>query len=691
MKSTLLALTISHGLILSVQANEADIEETLVTGIRDSRIIQLENTVEVAPDSAQLLRTTAGANINSNGPITGIAQLRGMYGQRVGVQVNGQTISAGGPNWMDPPLSYAPAAQLSSIEVFRGIAPVSAGQETIGGAIHASTWSGEYADSNKLKLDGFARLGAQSVNASNLVTAAASIASKTLKSSAVIMSESGDNAEFPDGEISPTEYNRQRADFGLGGKIGSHQFQLDLTRNETGDAGTPSLPMDIESIDATLINLSYNLKSNDLGVKAKLYGSDIEHGMSNYHLRNTPMMGAMWRHNLATGESLGFALSATRQSWNVGIDYHSETHNSDITNPNNDNFFVTNFNNAERTTLGIFTELDHALTRSIKTEFGIRLNNVSMNADEVDGTPAQMNMMGNDMMMPPGATLRNNFNNADRVKTDHNMDLVAKLSSQANSTTKLYVGLAQKTRSPSYQERYLWLPLEATAGLADGRTYTGNIDLKPEVAREIELGIDVNQGPLQFTPRFFYRKVNDYIQGTPSSNQAAIMMVEMMGMNPHAPLEFNNVDAVFYGFDTDIQVNFSDRYSLDAIINIVHGKRDDIDDNLYRISPTNSTIGFNIDNTRWSLRSEASFFAAQNRISETQGEQTTPGYAIANAKAHWNISSNLRLGSGVDNLFDKKYQDHLAGYNRVMGSDIPQGSRLYGNGRNIYIRLDYKW
>ena len=49
-----------------------------------------------------------------------------------------------------------------------------------------------------------------------------------------------------------------------------------------------------------------------------------------------------------------------------------------------------------------------------------------------------------------------------------------------------YGGVSRKSRSPAYQERYLWLPLQATAGLADGRTYTGNLDLGLSIATEAQ-------------------------------------------------------------------------------------------------------------------------------------------------------------------------------------------------------------
>ena len=40
-----------------------------------------------------------------------------------------------------------------------------------------------------------------------------------------------------------------------------------------------------------------------------------------------------------------------------------------------------------------------------------------------------------------------------------------------------------------------------------------------------------------------------------------------------------------------------------------------------------------------------------------------------------------------DNLFDRSYQNHLAGVNRVVGSDIPVGTKLYGAERTFSAGL----
>jgi iron complex outermembrane receptor protein len=55
------------------------------------------------------------------------------------------------------------------------------------------------------------------------------------------------------------------------------------------------------------------------------------------------------------------------------------------------------------------------------------------------------------------------------------------------------------------------------------------------------------------------------------------------------------------------------------------------------------------------------------------------------------MDDNLVISAGAENMFDVEYVDHLTGFNRVINSVVPQGSRMFGQGRNIFGRLQYQW
>ncbi len=680
----------------------AQIREILVVGVQNSHTVVTDDTLVAPADTAQMLRKMPGANINKNGELTGIAQYRGMFGDRINVAVDGAQISGAGPNAMDAPLSYAPVALLESLTINRGIAPVSSAQETIGGYIQAKTYSGEFGSSDRFEFAGRTYFGTQSINDGVVASGFFSLANQNHIVRAFVMNESADDLQFPGGSIVPSEYERERFDIGYGFRSGNHEFSIDIARNNTGDAGTAALPMDIVSIDSDLFRSRYSYSGNSFNLTAEFFGSDNEHWMSNFHLRRPPqdnMMtsGAMrFRQTYAASENQGFAVKieqfADNGTWRYGLDGHFTDHDAVVTNPNAGAFFLDNFNGAQRDILGLFVERELSISDSIGLDAGVRFNSVSMDAGAIGANLNPMNMMmGMPVMMNNLAgNLANQFNNSQRSQTDNNVDWFARLSVEANNDLTWYAGAARKTRSASYQERYLWTPLESAGGMADGKTYIGKVDLAPEVAHEIELGFDLVGERFSLYPRFFYKDVSDFIQGTPSTNAPAnqlALMMSSMGMGAPDPLQFNNTDATFYGFDMEANYELSDQLTLRSIVNIVRGRRDDINDDLYRVSPDNIILALDYRANNWLASLESVTYADQNRIAVTNLEQTTDGYSIVNVSARVDLPIGAELRLGIENVLDEEYLDHLAAYNRAFNPDIPARARMPGLGRNVYGRL----
>jgi iron complex outermembrane receptor protein len=661
-------------------AAQAEMIEIEIQGGIESRpsaySIDVERTPEAAPDTASLLRRAPGANVNRNGPLTGIAQYRGMFGQRVNTLVDGMYINSGGPNGMDPPLSYIPRARLDSLQVIRGIAPVSSGAETIGGTMLARSRRGEFALADQLTPSVDVATGGASVDSSSFVDAFGSLATRRHRLDLFGTRERGSNYEFADGKVKPTRFERNNFGSGYGYRSGKQEFALDLRRNETDPTGTPSLPMDIIDINTTLAQGEYFGTVNDYAVHGQLYWSDVNHKMSNYELRTPPMMN-MTRLNNAASDGVGYRFDAGLPigggNLKIGVDGHLASHDSVVTDPvNNTAFRVDNFNDVDRNLYGIFSEWQGNLAPAWELQLGMRYNRVDMDAGQVSATM----MMAN--------RLQNRFNAADRSKTDNNFDLLAKLVHRVSSHLAVEAEAGRKTRSPSYQERYLWLPIEATNGLADGNVYVGDIDLDPEVAYEIGLGADWRSPRFFIEPRVFYRYVDDYIQGVPATDPL------VTALRPDA-LQFANVDAKFYGADAPWGVMLNRHWSLAGVISYVRGKRDDISDDLYRIAPLNGRATLTYERSNWWAAVEAVAYAKQNKVSTTNRETKSDSYELFNLRAAIEPYRGLVINAGVENIFDKNYADHLSGINRVNGTDVPVGDRVPGHGRSFFASLRLRY
>ncbi len=652
-----------------------------------SQNFQLEaNTLPAAaPDSVDLLRRAPGANVNANGPLTGIVQYRGMYGDRLNVLVDGINIAPGGPNAMDPPLSYIPRERLQDIVVVRGITSVSSGDETIGGTIIANSKEGHFTAGKQFQLHGNAAVGAHSVDDGYSVSGMAALSNESQRMYAAATRTAGDDRDFAGGTITPSRYQRNVYDLGYGLRGSEQELDLGYRRNETGETGTPALPMDIIYINTNIVRSNFKGALGDMQFGGKLYYTDVSHKMDNYTLRR-PSNPAALRFTLADSEGTGYdlhtAIPLAAGKLSLGTDGLLVSHGADIFDPNNSNFFVNNFHDVRRNRYGLFGEWNTGWASRWHLQLGARYTRVDMDSGSVDATPARVNLAAR--------TLRDRFNAADLSRGDDNLDWVTKLDYAIRNDLRMEVGLARKTRSPSYQEAYLWLPLQSTGGLADGHNYVGNPNLDPEVAHEAEVGLDWRSDGAYFSPRAFYRNVDNYIQGVPATDPAVITF--STGNGDLTPLQFANVAARFYGADAEWGVPLAEKWSLDGVVSYVRGQRRDIDDNLYRIAPLNTTIDLTHRRERWSITLEGMFYAAQHDVSATNGETPSAGYGLMNLFGQYKLpQQNITLGAGIDNVLNKHYEPHLGGINRVTGSDVALGAHLPGDGINGYVNVSMNW
>jgi len=674
--------------------SEAGIEVVVVTGVKAREELELE-TVQVAYsalDNSDLLRLFPGGNRNSNGPLTRISQYRGLFGAQNNVSIDGLAYTAGGPNWMDSPLSSIPRSLTQSVTLHRGLGSVAMIEEGLGGSIGISSRQGEFSSSPAWSPYGVAEAGYGSNTSGTYASAFVGLRNRDNWMDVSASLDRGDDYEFADGEVASTKYDRRQYRLGYGHLFTAAEISLAAVINRTGDSGTPALPMDIRYVDSEQFNFGLETPAGDGVLNFRINTLSVEHLMDNFTLRPPPSnsMGMkMVRQTVAIGDSLGFKLSHELElsgyDLQFGVDGRQEEHDADITNPENGEFYITNFNDVQRDRVGAFM-VSAGKAGPWDFEAGIRYNRVAMSAGEVGGNLALM------MQNPQQGRLdelADAFNKADRNIKDDQWSGMLKVSRNLSGTTRLNLGLGRKVRSPSYQERYLWLPMEATAGLADGRTYIGNIDLKPESSNEATAGVEWSTDTFQFTPEVFYRDIRNYIQGIPSTNKTAIMFAMMM--NGRMPLQFANVDAEMYGIDMGYEWQLSGAWLLRGNVSYVRGKRTDIRDNLYRIAPLSSFFELMYVRERYFISVENVAASRQDKVARYNNEQETAGWGIINLRAGVELSDAVNVGLGVENLFDKAYQDHLGGYNRVIGSDVPLGERLYSKGRNFYLSLNVAW
>jgi len=636
-------------------------------------------------DAALLLQRVPGGNVNGLGPLSGIAQYRGMYGDRVNVDFKGMNYKPACANSMDAPLSHIPAAMTSLLKVYRGIAPVSSGIETIGGAIVQETRRPEFTTPGEsARVSGKISAGINEVNSGRYAAAYLGVAGSRHRLHFYGSREKGDDFDFPGGKNVPTRHDRTAIEAGYGFRRNAHGFDIDLNYNDTGPTGTPALPMDITSSEGEIVTASYSGGlAEDVRLSVDFNWQDIDHAMDNFTLRTTPATGRRLSDN--TSEGFGYRLKLEFPLFSgvalLGADGDNANHDAVITNPDQAIFRIDNFNNAERDRYGWFAEWKGSPWNHWELDLGGRLNYIVMDAGEVSAH----------FQAPPWRTLVEMFNARERAREDVNVDASVVLRRSFEDDLELELGVARKTRSPSYQERFLWAPLEATGGLSDGFLYIGDPDLDPEVSHQAELGLTWRAGSFFIEPRLFYRDINDYIQGVPATNPAALAIA---GVQRRPLLRFANIDARLYGADVEFGFRYRTRWRIDGTLSYVRGERADANDNLFKIAPLNGLLSVFYEAPRWTLGAEFVAYASQNKVSDFNNEPATSGYALFNLRAQVDLARGFQLGAGIENLLDRDYRVHLNGLNRALNnveSGIGLGERLPGAGRNLYATVSYEW
>jgi iron complex outermembrane receptor protein len=434
--------------------------------------------------------------------------------------------------------------------------------------------------------------------------------------------------------------------------------------------------------------------------------------MDNYSLRAQPGMGP--RHNQANAENLAWSVDAqlplTTSELKLGLDGNNQSHNSVVTNPEAHHFKIDNFVDSERDSLGVFAELS-GNHEKWNYQLGFRHNRIELNSDEVDAMMGHMHMGDMhdamsamhtkpcDGMQSCATQLSDAFNQSDRSINFNTNNLVIKLNSALNKDTTLSIDLGVKQRAPSYRETFLWLPMSITGGLADGRNYVGNLALKPETSREINLGLSKNKDNFSIQPQVFYRQIDNYIQGVPSNNSIANQfsqdmsnmhhdMNHMIHNDKNNVLIYSNTSAEIYGLDANWNLSINNQWSANGMVSYVRGKRTDIKDNLYRIAPTNALFSVNYQASQAPLRVsvESIIYARQKHVASYAGESQTAGYGVINLTAQWTLNNQLQVRSGITNIFDRCYANHLSSVNRNSGSDIAEGEVIPGMGRTFYLQ-----
>lgn len=695
-------------------------------------------------DTATLLREVPGVSFYGAGGVSSLPAIRGLADDRLRIKVDGMDLISACGNHMNPPLSYIDPAQVGSITVFAGIAPVSSGGDSIGGTILVASPAPEFAGAGQGTLikggaGAFFRSNGNAKGANLSATAAGEKLSVTYSGStaqsdnytaggdfkparpafiATTQSLYESTKRLPGDEVGSTQYQSTNQSLGFALRHDHHLVDLKLGYQHIPYQGYPNQRMDITDNTSTQANLRYTGQYDWGQLEARVYREHTEHEMNFledkafWYQNNAPGMPMLTEGKNTGAVVKGDIPLSTRDLVRVGGEYQ-QYRLDDGWPPSGTggmapNTFL-NINDGERDRYAAFAEWEAQWNRQWLSLLGVRHETVKMDSGPVQGYNTGGTYAGD-------ATV---FNTSDRSLRDHNWDLTALARYTPAKTQTVEFGYARKTRSPNLYERYTW----STGGMAmfminmagDGNGYVGNLELKPEIAHTLSASFDWHDARqqdwgLNVTP--YYTYVDDYINArrcgpgdTAATSGTRCNTANLTATDQFVFLKFVNQDAHLYGFDVSGHFPLARNtgfgsFTVNGLLSYVRGKTaSGPDDDFYNIMPLNAKLSVTQRHRRWTNLAEVQLVDAKSDVSQIRNEIETPGYALLNLRSSY-AWKKARLDVGIENVFDRLYYNPLGGAYVGQGITMPPmpvagspawGTVVPGMGRSIYAGLNVQF
>jgi hemoglobin/transferrin/lactoferrin receptor protein len=231
-------------------------------------------------------------------------------------------------------------------------------------------------------------------------------------------------------------------------------------------------------------------------------------------------------------------------------------------------------------------------------------------------------------------------------------------------------------RSPALEERFKYIDLGSKVRLGDP-------DLKPEKGLFGDIGLRIWKDHLQVQANGFINYLNDMIVEIPGIFIYTLNTGTDAGLTDTLPaLKNANVDrALLTGFDASLNYQLFRNAVISAKTSYVRGFNLQQEQDLPLIPPFSAGLGFRyhvpgVFTVEWTTTR----VAGQTKIAA--GETATDpcflsDFALYSSPAEIGLTS-FQLFTGVDNVFNKSYRNHLA---------TNRGMILAEPGRNVFLKL----
>ncbi|MFW5825100.1 MAG: TonB-dependent receptor [Marinobacter sp.] len=640
-----------------------ELDELVVTakGYESDTLETASATEQLAPEDAaasstagELFRGEPGLAVQGDGGAWGgNPVIRGLKKESVVMLVDGVRLNSAQPQGAIA--SLASMSLLDTVEVVKGPASVLHGTGAMGGAVNLRTPEAGFSEQPGTRgrftgstgtvdssLAGGALLEMSSRNHGLVLGAAA---------------KDVDDYETPDGDVENSGFrsNSFLAKYAFRVTDGQ-KLTLNLQNHEDrdvwypgsakgGPGGNGTLTVHSPEQKRTLAELGYEASVGTGTLEAAVYRQEVDRQIRAWwDLRERDQVwndvsfrtdGLKAQYRLPLGDHHLVTVGA--EGWKMTGDPERFTYNP----PTSDTVVANSpFREGEIESRGLFVQ-DDISAGNWHFQLGARY-------DKVTGDAA---VVGNG----PGARTEGLENTSDTLSWS--LGAIYNLSDRVNP----YMNIGTAYRAPDMRERFE----DAVRG--DGYFHRGNPQLDPEKSTSVEVGLKGRGRMGQYQVAAFYTRIDDYIAG------------RITGQNHpqnNLPIkQTENLDEVIiYGAETGFvmpleAINASaPAIDLDGSLTWLRGENRQDDEPLYQMPAPELTLGLGQQGRpgfNWHAQVRA--VAEQDRTADSfsnNTENATPGYATADIELGWDFGavanlSSLELSVEGNNLFDKRYREHL--------------------------------
>jgi iron complex outermembrane receptor protein len=661
------------------QPHDHDLQATIITAVQQSSPLTVVTNPKdarqpvPASDGADYLKTIPGFSVVRNGGSNGDPVLRGMFGSRLNIRTNGGLMIGACPGRMDAPTSYISPETFDKLTVIKGPQTVLWGPGASAGTVLFEREPETFGELGG-RLDGSLLAGSNG-RFDKVLDGAVGSELGYLR----LVGNQSHADDYQDGnhDTVPSRWDKWNSDVALGWTPDADTL-VELTAGKgDGQARYAGRGMDGTQFQRESLGLRVekrNLSEVLSKVEAQVYYNYADHVMDNFRLRDPDPSSSMPMPMAAQVDrrTVGGRLAAT---WNwtavelvTGVDAlrseHRERSSSYamMTRQYTDADQFPWSKDAVFHSYGAFSELTWNAAERTRLIGGARLDRSE--ATDYRQTVGMMNMANPTADKTRGDTLPSGF-----VRYEYDL---------ADSPTTLYAGLGHAERFPDY-----WELFSATRGPAGSvNAFDGS---QPEKTTQLDFGVQYGGENLQAWASGYVGQVRDYLLFSYSPG--------MMGDST----QVENIDARIMGGELGVAYQLTRNWKTDATLAYAWGKNSSDGEALPQMPPLETRFGLTYEQAAFSAGALWRVVASQGRIAEGKGNVVgqdfgdSAGFGVFSINAAYRLNKQFKVSTGVDNLFDKAYAEHLNLAGNA-GFGYPADDEAINEpGRTFWTKVDFSF